>query len=91
MEVFIEAKNNYRQLGSAPLGERSVSRTRAIVLQMTRQIDALPEGAMLEWHVTDPHGAQGVRMVVDKVGFGGLLDIIYTPEVRWSRWVLWTQ
>ncbi|BDB44642.1 hypothetical protein Mkiyose1665_41510 [Mycobacterium kiyosense] len=43
-------------------------------------LDALPDGAILEWHVSDPYGAAALR---DLFNFNGLSEIrvLYTPKI----------
>ncbi|KJQ55987.1 hypothetical protein [Microbacterium sp. SA39] len=81
VEVFLEVKNGYGQLHFAPRSEWAVLRTQAIARQLTRQVDMLPDSAVLEWHVTDAYGAHGVRRIVDTLGFDGFVEVIYTPKV----------
>ncbi|MDP7735102.1 Tox-REase-5 domain-containing protein [Mycobacterium paragordonae] len=79
-EVFLEAKDGFRGLAFAPDNSYWLSRAEGAVGQATRQLDALPEGAVLEWHVSDPYGAAALRELFDS---NGLYDVtvIYTPKL----------
>lgn len=47
--------------------------------EVERQLQALPAGASLEIHVSDPVGAAAVRdLLVDSRLYGA--DVIYTPK-----------
>lgn len=79
-EVFLEAKDGFRGLAFAPDNSYWLSRAEGAVGQATRQLDALPEGAILEWHVSDPYGAAALQELFER---RRLFDItvIYTPKI----------
>lgn len=37
--------------------------------------------ANLEIHASDPHGASGVRTLLEYVGLGDRVDVAYTPAI----------
>ena len=42
-------------------------------------LDVLPDGAILEWHVSDPVGAAAIRDVLKQADIEGI-TVIYTPK-----------
>jgi hypothetical protein len=56
------------------------SMQRGLLEEIPRQLDALPEGATLEIHVSDPAGASAIRQLLnDNFIFGA--EVIYTPKI----------
>lgn len=78
-EVFIEAKWDHRWMAFAPTDGYWTVRTDKLVGQAESQLAALPDGAVLEWHVSDPYGAAAIRKLFES---RDLFDItvIYTPK-----------
>jgi len=76
-EVFLDAKDGYRGLAFNPEVGRFRGMRMSSVDKALRQLDALPEGARLEWHVSDPHGAAALRQLMIDRGINDL-SIVYT-------------
>lgn len=78
-EVFLEAKDGMRGLAFQPDNDYWMRRAERALDQATRQLAAMPEEAILEWHVSDPYGAAAVR---DLFAANGLYEVtvIYTPR-----------
>jgi len=78
-EVFLEAKDGFRGLAFAPDSSYWQGRAEKALEQVDRQLAALPPGARLEWHVSDPYGAAALRQLfLDRRIFD--VDVIYTPK-----------
>ncbi|WGI34406.1 Tox-REase-5 domain-containing protein [Mycolicibacterium aubagnense] len=77
-EVFLEAKDGFRGLAFAPDNSYWEGRAEKALGQVDRQLAALPPGAMLEWHVSDPYGAAALRKLFSDNGIDGV-DVIFTP------------
>jgi hypothetical protein len=60
VEVFLEAKDGYARLYHQPESTWSYDASRSLLLQTRRQIRALPDDAIMEWHVSDAHGARAI-------------------------------
>ena len=52
---------------------------RGILEEIPRQLRALPPGASLEIHVSDPVGASAIRVLVEDNGWYEV-SVIYTPK-----------
>ncbi|SKL66354.1 Uncharacterised protein [Mycobacteroides abscessus subsp. massiliense] len=78
-EVFLEAKDGFRGLAFAPDNAYWTGRAESALEQVDRQLGALPPGARLEWHVSDPYGAAALRDLFDSNGVYGV-EVIYTPK-----------
>lgn len=78
-EVFLEAKDGFRGLAFAPDNSYWMGRAESALEQVDRQLGALPQGARLEWHVSDPYGAAALRDLFDSNGVYGV-EVIYTPK-----------
>jgi len=52
----------------------------ALELEAKRQLDALPDGAILEWHVTDAYGAAAVRDFFERAGLDDQIEVVFTPR-----------
>ncbi|EIV20953.1 Tox-REase-5 domain-containing protein [Mycobacteroides abscessus] len=78
-EVFLEAKDGFRGLAFAPDNAYWMGRAESALEQVDRQLGALPQGAKLEWHVSDPYGAAALRDLFDSNGVYGV-EVIYTPK-----------
>ena len=79
VEVFLEAKDGYAQLHYRPEGDWSKNVARSLLRQARRQTRALPDGAILEWHVSDPHGAQAIDALFRRNDIEDI-SVIYTPK-----------
>jgi hypothetical protein len=78
-EVFLEAKDGFRGLAFAPDNSYWEGRAEKALAQVQRQLAAMPPGAVLEWHVSDPYGAAALRRLFqDRLIYD--VDIIYTPK-----------
>lgn len=80
VEVFLEAKDGYQVLGTAPGIKMSKDMATKIENQVNNQLDALPEGAVLEWHVSDPIGAAAIKSLFEVQDIQGV-HVMYTPKV----------
>ncbi|MEN4419753.1 Tox-REase-5 domain-containing protein [Mycobacteroides chelonae] len=78
-EVFLEAKDGFRGMAFAPDNAYWTGRAESALEQVDRQLGALPPGARLEWHVSDPYGAAALRDLFDSNGVYGV-EVIYTPK-----------
>ncbi|WP_371203439.1 hypothetical protein [Microbacterium sp. BWT-B31] len=79
-EIFLEVKDGHSPLYWAPDSPISVSRAERIVTQMRQQLESLPDNAVLEWHVTDPHGAVAIRQIMLRAEIYDV-EVVYTPTV----------
>ncbi len=78
-EVFLEAKDGYRGMAFAPDNSYWQGRADKAIIQVQRQLAALPPGSILEWHVSDPYGASALRQLfADRLIYD--VDVIYTPK-----------
>ncbi|ORA22888.1 Tox-REase-5 domain-containing protein [Mycobacteroides abscessus] len=78
-EVFLEAKDGYRGMAFAPDNSYWQGRADKAIIQVQRQLAALPPDARLEWHVSDPYGASALRQLfADRFIYD--VDVIYTPK-----------
>ncbi|SKO16427.1 Tox-REase-5 domain-containing protein [Mycobacteroides abscessus] len=78
-EVYLDAKRNYPMLVKYP-DEPWVANIRDGLLdEADRQLAAIPPGAELEWHVSNPDSAAAIRTLLDNGGFYDV-RVIYTPE-----------
>ena len=81
IETLLEGKEGHSWLARWPIPDgRLRSRVDRLIEEANRQLAALPEGARLEWHVSDPLGAAGIQHLFDIEGIDGI-DVIYTPKV----------
>ena len=65
-EVFLEAKDGYAELAVNPDKPWAQGMKESIVDQAKRQTQALPDGAVLEWKVSDPRGAEAIQKILDR-------------------------
>ena len=67
VEVPLDAKDGYRGLAfNAP--EKGIHwgyRAESLITQAGRQIDARPDGALIEWHVSDEYGAAAIQRMLE--------------------------
>lgn len=52
---------------------------RSILEEVPRQLNSLPDRAILEIHVSDSAGAAAIRKLLDGPDFDGV-EVIYTPK-----------
>lgn len=64
-DVYIEVKRGFDELAFGPLSEAMQAKLDGFVAQAAKQAEALPEGTLLEWHVSDRHGAAAIRARFD--------------------------
>lgn len=77
--TLLEAKDGYAGLHFAEHTDRFREISASLIQQAERQLRVLPGDAVLEWHVSNPHGAAAIeRLLVDN----NITDItvIYTPR-----------
>lgn len=78
-EVFLEDKDGFRGMAFAPDSSYWEGRAEKALAQVQRQLAAIPPGAVLEWHVSDPYGAAALRRLFqDRLIYD--VDVIYTPK-----------
>ncbi len=75
-EVFLEAKDWSAGIAYGG-GPRWSQRIDDAIDQSERQLAAIPEGALPEWHISNPHAAAAMRRIFAREG----LDVVevYTP------------
>ncbi|MCA4997624.1 hypothetical protein HWD35_23150 [Tsukamurella tyrosinosolvens] len=78
--VFIDAKREYAPLFKYPSADWVDNIKTDLLMEAQRQLDALPEGAILEWHVANPQSAAIMRELLESRGLD--VDVIYTPHKR---------
>lgn len=78
-EVFLEAKDGFRGYAFNPDSDYWQGRADKAIIQVQRQLAALPSDAILEWHVSDPYGASALRRLFMDRGIDDV-EIIYTPK-----------
>lgn len=78
-EVFLEAKDGFRGYAFNPDSDYWQGRADKAIIQVQRQLAALPSDAVLEWHVSDPYGASALRRLFMDRGIDDV-EIIYTPK-----------
>jgi hypothetical protein len=78
-EVFLDAKDGYSSLATDPGKPWTLGMQRSILEEIPRQLDALPPGATLEIHVSDPQGAAAIRSLIDARRWYDV-TVIYTPK-----------
>lgn len=81
VETFLEAKHGYRWTNFAdPTQPHIQARIDSLVAQLERQLDSMPEGAVLQWHVSDAYGAQGIRDILARAGYTSAdVEVVYHP------------
>ncbi|MGV0774021.1 hypothetical protein [Mycobacterium syngnathidarum] len=78
-EVFLDAKREYSPLFKHPDAPWTANIREGLVNEAERQLNALPDGAILEWHVANPQSAAIMRHLLESRGLLDV-DVIYTPE-----------
>lgn len=79
-EVFLEAKHGHAQLSTYPESKWSVDKAEALVKEAKGQVKALPPGAKLEWHVSDPVGAAAIKELLKDSDLSSI-DVLFTPKI----------
>lgn len=81
-EVFLDAKDGYKSMLVDKADESFVQNMviPKLLKEARGQLDALPAGAILEWHVSDSLGADAMRKILEDAGYYGV-DVIYTPKI----------
>ncbi|SIB68230.1 Tox-REase-5 domain-containing protein [Mycobacteroides abscessus] len=77
-QIFLDAKHNYAPLFESPGKPWTQNIEEGLIREAERQLDVLPPGTGLEWHVANPQSAAIIRNLL--VGKGLDVDVIYTPE-----------
>ncbi|GAA3675393.1 restriction endonuclease fold toxin 5 of polymorphic toxin system [Yimella lutea] len=80
VETFLDAKHGYAQLAHQPRSDWSTGTSDRLVSEAERQVRALPDGARLEWHASDPAGAAAIKDLLDSRGIFEI-DVIHTSKV----------
>ncbi|MGV0812320.1 hypothetical protein ABQF34_10195 [Mycolicibacterium boenickei] len=78
-EVFLDAKDGYSALATDPGRPWTQGMEQSILNEIPRQLRALPPGASLEIHVSDPSGAAAIRNLVEENDWFDV-TVIYTPK-----------
>src|SRR5690606_21114599 len=81
VEVYLEVKNDWSELAFRPGSPEMQAKMKQFVEQAQDQVAALPPGAVLEWHVSDPHAAAAIRQEFADLD-NGLPNVVvlYTPR-----------
>ncbi len=79
-EVLLDAKDGYADLVEKPDKPWSVGMATGIIDQARRQLAALPDHAILEWHVSNPASTAMIRRLLEENGFFDI-TVIYTPKL----------
>lgn len=81
VEVYLEVKNDWSELAFRPGSAEMQAKMNQFVEQAQDQVAALPPGAVLEWHVSDPHAAAAIRQEFADLD-NGLPNVVvlYTPR-----------
>ncbi|WP_277453647.1 PrsW family glutamic-type intramembrane protease [Janibacter sp. DB-40] len=78
-EVFLDAKDGYAELAMNPDKPWARGMRESIVDEARRQSQALPDGAVLEWKVSDPRGADAIQEILDDEGYFNI-SVDYIPK-----------
>jgi hypothetical protein len=78
-EVYLDAKDGYSALATDPGRPWTQGMEQSILNEIPRQLRALPPGASLEIHVSDPSGAAAIRNLVESNDWFDV-TVIYTPK-----------
>ena len=79
-EIFLEAKRGYRVMAFKPDSTIAIGMADNLISEANRQLDVLPDGAELEWHVSDSFSANKMRTLLAQQGIFEI-EVIYTPEI----------
>ncbi|WP_241178219.1 hypothetical protein [Mycolicibacterium nivoides] len=78
-EVFLDAKREYEPLFKYPEAPWVDNIRQDLLKEAQRQLNALPDGAILEWHVANPQSAAIMRDLLESRGLDDV-HVIYTPQ-----------
>ncbi|OLT79681.1 hypothetical protein BKG58_19830 [Mycobacteroides abscessus subsp. abscessus] len=78
-EVFLDAKREYEPLFKYPEATWVDNIRQDLLKEAQRQLNALPDGAILEWHVANPQSAAIMRDLLESRGLDDV-HVIYTPQ-----------
>ncbi|MDM2398186.1 Tox-REase-5 domain-containing protein [Mycobacteroides abscessus] len=78
-EVYLDAKQGYSALATDVGKPWANGMADGLLKEIPRQLDAMPPGAILEVHVSDPVGAQAIRKLLDNADLYDV-NVIYTPK-----------
>lgn len=78
-EIFLDAKDGYAKLATEPGKPWTDGMKDGLLKEVENQLGALPEGARLEIHVSDPMGAAAIRKLLDDADLTDA-NVIYTPK-----------
>ncbi|SLD24825.1 Uncharacterised protein [Mycobacteroides abscessus subsp. bolletii] len=78
-EVYLDAKQGYSALATDVGKPWANGMADGLLREIPRQLDAMPPGAILEVHVSDPVGAQAIRKLLDNADLYDV-SVIYTPK-----------
>jgi len=82
VEVYQETKNGWDELAFHPTSPDMVAELDKWIRQAQTQLDARPPGAVLEWHLCDPHAAAAVQQAFARPGLGlQEVVVLYTPKL----------
>lgn len=80
-EKFIDAKDGYRSLVSDPGTPWARGMKATLLDEAERQARTVPDGAVLEWSVSDPDSARAIRKLLNNEGYTNI-DVVYVPKER---------
>ncbi|PVA95446.1 hypothetical protein DDK01_06330 [Mycobacteroides abscessus] len=78
-EVYLDAKRGYSALETDVGKPWANGMADDLMSEIPRQLRSMPEGAILEIHVSDPVGARAIRQLLDEADYYDV-NVIYTPE-----------
>lgn len=78
-EKFTDAKDGYTSLVTDPGTPWADGMKDTILGEAERQTSAVPDGAVLEWKVSDPESADAMRDILDDEGYTSI-DVEYVPK-----------
>ncbi|PVB10681.1 hypothetical protein DDJ71_25720 [Mycobacteroides abscessus] len=78
-EIFLDAKDGYAKLATEPGKPWTDGMKDGLLKEVENQLGALPEGARLEIHVSNPMGAAAIRKLLDDADLTDA-NVIYTPK-----------
>lgn len=78
-EIYLDAKREYPMLVNQADKPWVASIRDGLVDEVARQVRAMPEGAVVEWHVSNRGSSEVMRQLLDDNGFYDV-RVVYTPE-----------
>ena len=78
-EIYLDAKRGYQILHHNPDHPKAKGVQQQLIKEANRQLEVLPPGAKLEWHVSSREAADAISRILEDEGIYGV-DVIYTPE-----------